>query len=354
MNDFLGYNEKDFPITEMPSDDAILGRVIEEHRERYFVASREGVYEAGVTGRIMYTSESKDAFPAVGDWVLLSPMDDHEGIIHQIIPRKTVLRRRSKSKKAKEQVIAANIDTAFVVMAGNEDFSLNRLERYLTIIYDGGVKPVIILNKTDLFNEEEVQEFVNEIKKRHPDAELIWTSALTEKGLKYIKEHLSPGKTYGFVGSSGVGKSSLINRLTGGERQKVNHISDATDKGRHTTTYRELIELENGSFLIDTPGMREVGLSATDAGLEETFSDIYELSYSCRFSDCTHTNEPGCAVLQAVKSETLQQEKLDNFHHLKRESDYYQMDDYEKRMKDKSFTKMVKEVKRVRGLKHKK
>ena len=330
MSNFLGYNEKDFPIEQLPSDDALLGRVIEEHRERYFVATEKGVFEAGVTGKIMFSSDSKDKFPAVGDWVILTPMDDEQGIIHQILPRKTLLRRRSSGRKSGEQMIAANIDIAFVVMAGNEDFSLNRLERYLTIIYDGKIKPIIILNKTDLFKKEEVDELVKEIKSRHPDAELVWTSALTEKGLKYVIEHLIPGKTYCFVGSSGVGKSSLINRLTGKERQETGHISDATSKGRHVTTYRELIELENGAFLIDTPGMREVGLSASDAGLEETFADIIALAKDCRFRDCGHTNEPGCAVLSACDAGKLQREKLENYHRLKRESDFYQMDDYEK------------------------
>jgi len=354
MKNFLGYNEQDFPIPELPSDDAVLGRVIEEHRERYFVATEKGVFESGVTGKIMFSSDSKDKFPAVGDWVILSPMDEHQGIIHEILPRKTLLRRRSSGRKAGEQVIAANIDSAFVVMAGNEDFSINRLERYLTIIYDGGIKPIIILNKTDLFTEDEINEFVQEIKKRHPDAELVWTSALTEKGLKYVIEHLLPGKTYCFVGSSGVGKSTLINRLTGRERQETGHISDSTAKGRHITTFRELIELENGAFLIDTPGMREVGLSASDAGLEETFSDIIRLANDCRFRDCSHTNEPGCAVLAACESGRISKEKLENYHRLKRESDYYQMDDYEKRAKQRSFAKMVKEVKRYKNTNRKK
>ncbi|MFA6618944.1 MAG: ribosome small subunit-dependent GTPase A [Candidatus Neomarinimicrobiota bacterium] len=346
MIDLLGYNEKDFPVNELPCDDAILGRVIEEHRERYFVMTENGVFEAGVTGKIMYSFESKDSYPAVGDWVLLSPLDEDQGIIHQILARKTLLRRRAKNKKDGEQVIAANIDTAFIVMAGNEDFSINRLERYLTIVYNGGIEPVIILNKTDLFSEEEIKSLIQEIKDRHPDVKLVWTSALTKEGIEHIVEHLLPGKTYGFIGSSGVGKSSLINRLTGGERQKVAHISNSSDKGRHTTTYRELIELENGALLIDTPGMREIGISANELGLEETFSDIFDLALDCRFSDCTHRKEPGCAVIAAVERGELQQAKLDNFHQLKLESDYYQMNDYEKRIRDKSFSKMMKEIKR--------
>jgi ribosome biogenesis GTPase len=344
MIDFLGYNDKDFPIPELPSDDARIGRVIEEHRERYFVMCEQGVFEAGVTGKIMFNSESKDEFPAVGDWVVLTPMDDEQGIIHQILPRKTVFRRRASGRKTGDQVIAANIDIAFVVMSGDEDFSLNRLERYLTIIYDGNITPIIILNKTDLFTKDETNEFVDEIKTRHPDTELVWTSALTESGIKYIIEHLSPEKTYCFVGSSGVGKSSLINRLTGGERQRVDTISDSTAKGKHTTTYRELIELENGSFLVDTPGMREVGISGSDAGLEETFADIIAVAENCRFRDCTHTNEPGCAVIEACENGELQEAKLENYLRLKRESDFYQMQEYERRQKGRSFTKMIKEV----------
>ena len=338
MINFLGYNE-------LPFDDACIGRVIEEHRERYFVMTENGVFEAGVTGKIMFTSGSKNEFPAVGDWVVLTPMDDEQGIIHQILPRKTVFHRRASGRKTGEQVIAANIDIAFVVMSGDEDFSLNRLERYLTIIYEGNITPVIILNKTDLFTKEEIDEFINEIKSRHPDAKLIWTSALTETGLKYVVEHLLPGKTYCFVGSSGVGKSSLINRLTGGERQRVDVISDATAKGKHTTTYRELIELENGSFLVDTPGMREVGISGSDLGLEETFADIITVAENCRFRDCTHTNEPGCAVIAACESGKLNEAKLENYLRLKRESDFYHMQEYERRQKGNSFAKMVKEVK---------
>ncbi len=344
MIDFLGYNEKDFPIPELPSEDTCIGRVVEEHRERYFVMCEQGIIEAGVTGKIMFNSESKDEFPAVGDWVVLTPMDDEQGIIHQILPRKTVFRRRASGRKTGDQVIAANIDIAFVVMSGDEDFSLNRLERYLTIIYDGNIIPIIILNKTDLFTIDETNEFVDEIKTRHPDTKLVWTSALTESGIKYIIEHLSPGKTYCFVGSSGVGKSSLINRLTGGERQRVDTISDSTAKGKHTTTYRELIELENGSFLVDTPGMREVGISGSDAGLEETFADIIAVAENCRFRDCTHTNEPGCAVITACESGELQEAKLENYLRLKRESDFYQMQEYERRQKGRSFTKMIKEV----------
>ncbi|MEA3391905.1 MAG: ribosome small subunit-dependent GTPase A [Candidatus Marinimicrobia bacterium] len=345
MIDFLGYNDKDFPIPKLPSDDACIGRVIEEHRERYFVMCEQGIIEAGVTGKIMFNSDSKDKFPAVGDWVVLTPMDEEQGIIHQILPRKTVFRRRASGRKTGEQVIAANIDIAFVVMSCDEDFSLNRLERYLTIIYDGNITPVIILNKTDLFTKKEIEAFVNEIQIRHPDAELVWTSALTESGIKYIIEHLSPGKTYCFVGSSGVGKSSLINRLTGGERQRVDTISDSTAKGKHTTTYRELIELENGSFLVDTPGMREVGISGSDAGLEETFADIIAIAETCRFRDCTHTNEPGCAVIAACESGELQEAKLENYIRLKRESDFYQMEEYKRRQKGRSFAKMIKEVK---------
>ncbi|MCK4812722.1 MAG: ribosome small subunit-dependent GTPase A [Candidatus Marinimicrobia bacterium] len=346
MISFLGYNDKDFPLPDPMPEGMLIGRVVEEHRGHYFVMYEKGLIEAGVTGKIIHTSESKEAFPAVGDWVVMAISDKNQALIHDILPRKTVLRRRASGKIIAEQVIAVNIDIAFVVMSGDENFSLNRLERYLTIIYNGGIIPIIILNKTDLFTKAEVDIQVLEIKKRHLGVTVVWTSAMTEEGLNFVHKTLLPGKTYCFVGSSGVGKSSLINRLIGEQRQYVKEISAATAKGQHATTYRELIELDNGSLLIDTPGMREVGLVAADAGLEETFADIITLAQNCRFSDCTHSNEPGCAVIAACKAGNLQVEKLDNYLRLKRESDYFQMDTYERRQKDKTFAKMVKEFKR--------
>ncbi|MBN2781022.1 MAG: ribosome small subunit-dependent GTPase A [Candidatus Marinimicrobia bacterium] len=348
MKNFLGCNSHDFPLPEGMPADVRLARVIEEHRERYFLACPEGIYEAGVTGKIMFGSGGSEDFPAVGDWVAFTPLDDRQGIIHEVLPRKTLLRRRASGRKGGEQMLGANIDIAFIVMAGDEDFSLNRLERYLTIIHEGGIVPVVILNKTDLFTEEELEAFVAGIRHRHPRITLVRTSALTEDGLDFVQGSLLPGKTYCFLGSSGVGKSSLINRLVGGERQRISDLSDATGKGRHTTTYRELIELENGSLLIDTPGMREVGISASDFGLEETFSDIIELAERCRFSDCTHTSEPGCAVIAAAETGGLSPDKLENYLRLKRESDLFRMEDHDRRKKEKNFTKIVREYKRLK------
>ncbi|MBW6458596.1 MAG: ribosome small subunit-dependent GTPase A, partial [FCB group bacterium] len=245
------------------------------------------------------------------------------------------------------QILAANIDVAFIVMSGDEDFSLNRLDRYLTIVYEGGIRPLIILNKIDLMSDNMGDELLKEIRERHPVIPVITASALTEKGIDAIKKQLQPGKIYCFIGSSGVGKSSLINRLTGSRQLAVRPISTASAKGVHTTTYRQLIVLENGSMLIDTPGLREVGLTGADAGIDETFSDIAEIAQNCRFRDCTHTNEPGCAVIASVQEGVLGPEKLENYVRLKRESDYYQMQDYERRQKDRQFGRMVKEFKRI-------
>jgi ribosome biogenesis GTPase len=321
------------------------GRVIEEHRERYYIQCGQEVIEAGVSGKIMYSSENRLGFPAVGDMVIVEYLQDGSGVIRELKPRTSVLVRRAAGRHAGEQILAANIDYAFVVMSGDEDFSLNRLDRYLTIIYEGGIRPLIILNKTDLLSEDMRDALLNEIKERHAAIPVIMASALTEKGADEIKKELQAGKIYCFIGSSGVGKSSLINRLTGSEQLAINPLSTASAKGIHTTTYRQLIELQNGSMLIDTPGLREVGLTGSDAGIDETFVDISGIAQNCRFRDCTHTREPGCAVIAAVQEGVLAAEKLENYLRLKGESQYYQMKDYERRQKDRQFGRMIKEYK---------
>ena len=329
------------------SDNVQTGRVLEEHRERYYVQCGQEVLEAGIKGRIMHVSDERRAFPAVGDLVLIERLEDGRGLIHECLPRTSVLMRRAAGRHSGEQIIAANIDVAFIVMSGDEDFSLNRLERYLTIVHEGDIRPVIILNKSDLLTPDETDLLLAGIKERHPGITLITASAVTEDGIDELKKVLKPGNIYCFIGSSGVGKSSLINRLTGSEQLAVNPLSTASAKGVHTTTFRQLIELKNGSMLIDTPGLREVGLAGTEAGLYETFSDISALAEHCRYRNCRHEKEPGCAVRAACQSGELHQEKLDNYLRLKRESDYYQMPDHEKRRQDKNFAKVVKEFKRL-------
>lgn len=341
---FYGYDAKRFPLPASFSEDMRIGRVIEEHRQRFLVAGEKNVYEAEVTGKMMHAAGGSEDYPAVGDWVVLYPQDDTHATIMELIPRRTVLRRRETGRRQGEQIIAANVDTAFIVMAADRDFNLNRLERYLTIIYDGDVEPMIVLNKSDLLTEEEKTLNKDVLIANYPDIPVFLTSVVSGENIQELKSSLTEGRTFGFIGSSGVGKSSLINMFLEEARQDVAHISDKTAKGRHTTTYRELIVLQNGSLLIDTPGMREVGLSNVGDGLDLTFDEITELAASCRFRDCTHTTEPGCAVLKAVEDGELDSRRLENYLALRREADHYQMDDYQKRLKNKAFAKMVKEM----------
>jgi ribosome biogenesis GTPase / thiamine phosphate phosphatase len=339
------------PEYELPADapvNACPGRVIAEHRERYLVQYKGGNVQAAVSGKIMFRADSKVDYPAVGDWVLLIPADAEMAVIDSVLPRKTALIRRLKGRQESAQVIAANLDTCFVVMSGGEDFSLNRMERYLAIIHEGGIEPVVLLNKCDLYSAEETEKCLSAIRERHPDLALLAVSAQSGSGMTELIKKLIPGKSYCFLGSSGVGKSTLINLLSGKERLQTRQLSASSGKGVHTTTFRELITLDNGSYLIDTPGLREVGLADADAGIEQTFADIAELAQNCRFRDCGHGSEPGCAVRAAVEDGHLSPAKLENYRRLKKESEHYQMEDYQRRRQERQFTNMVREYKRIK------
>lgn len=335
----------------MPPDapeSACIGRVIAEHRERYFVRCETGVFTAGVSGKMMFRADSRESFPAVGDWVVLIPVDDENGVIEDILPRKSIIVRRSRGRSDAGQVIAANLDTAFVVMSGGEDFSVNRMERYLALIHEGGIEPVVLLNKCDLYGSEERDAYFSAIRERHPGLTVLALSAKSGEGIADLNKRLKAGKSYCFLGSSGVGKSTLINLVAGGEILRTRELSDASGKGVHTTTFREMFELDNGSYLIDTPGLREVGLTGADAGIAQTFSDIEALSQQCRFRDCSHRREPGCAVRAAMEEERLSADKLENYLRLKKESERYQMEDYRRRQKERQFTNVVREFKHIK------
>lgn len=339
------------PEYSLPPDTpegSCIGRIVSEHRERYTVRCTEGIYNAGVSGKMMFRADSREAFPAVGDWVVLIPVDDENGVIDDILPRRTIIVRRSRGRSDSGQVIAANLDTAFVVMSGGEDFSVNRMERYLTLIHEGGIEPVVLLNKCDLYDKEERESYLSAIRERHPRLRVLPLSAKSGEGGQELLSILQAGKSYCFLGSSGVGKSTLINLLAKDALLQTRELSEASGKGVHTTTYREMFELDNGSFLIDTPGLREVGLTAADTGIEQTFDDIAELAQECRFSDCTHDREPGCAVRAAVDEGRLSAGKLENYLRLKKESEHYQMEDYQRRQKERQFTNIVREFKRIK------
>ena len=341
----LGFNSDiKQSINKLDIDIQLIARVTKEYKERYIISTLDKDYEAEIMGNLRYAAKSREDFPAVGDWVEFIPFDENNAIIKTIIPRTTLLERKSIKSDTEKQIIATNIDVAFVVQSADRDFNLNRLERYISLIYSGSITPAIILNKTDLVPEAELKDKKEQIRNRFKNIDLITTSNITQKGIDELKEYLIIGKTYCFVGSSGVGKSSIINSLLSENRIKTNQISNSTNKGKHTTTNRELILLDNGSILIDTPGMREVGLTEVDSGIENTFTDIEELAKKCKFTNCTHTNEPGCAILNAVESGQIDERTFKNYHKLVREQEHFQRDIAAKRKKDKEFGKMIKNV----------
>ncbi len=322
-----------------------VGRIIAEHKERYVVKNREGEYEGELLGNLRFTAQSRADFPAVGDWVAISAYDTDKVLIHAIYPRHTLLERQAVGKKGEKQIIATNIDYAFIVQAVDRDFNLNRIERYLSLCHTAGAEPIIVLNKTDLRSKEEIDALVLSVRERVHQLPVWAISNANHSGIAELKQSLQKGKTYCMLGSSGVGKSSLINSLSGMQSMHTDHISEASQRGRHVTTHRELLLLENGSILIDNPGMREVGM--TDAeGADHTFDSILELAVNCKFSDCSHTTETGCAVIAAVQEGTLDEQAYLNFLRMEREKEHFTATVAEKRKKDKDFGKMIKTFKK--------
>ncbi len=320
------------------------GRVIAEHKERYIVKTESGEYEAEITGNMRFMATGRSDFPAVGDWVAVNTYEGGLAIIHRIFPRKTVLERQAVGKFGEAQVIAANLDYALITQAAGQDFNLNRVERYLTICNSAKVNPVIILSKTDLVTGPDLNTLVNKLEARIKNVPVIPVSNQTRAGYDQLKKILLKGKTYCFLGSSGVGKSTLVNNLTGQELLKTKTISESTGKGKHTTSHRELFVLENGSLLIDNPGMREVGIADTADGLEMTFDNILKLTKECKFSDCTHTHEKGCAVTGAVEKGIIDRASYENYLKMEREKNRFLTSHAEKRKKEKAFGKFAKQV----------
>jgi len=339
-SDFFESNRKKLKL-----DDFEVARVVVEYRGAYKVKNDKGEYLGKVTGKQMFNASSREDYPAVGDWVVISEAGKEQAVIHSILPRRTIIKRKYSGKN-ETQIIATNIDVAFVVEAVDEDFSLNRFERYFALAKDGGVKPVIVLNKIDLISTEELGLKVAQLENRFADADVILTSIVDGKGLDELKVYILKGKTYCFLGSSGVGKSSLINKLLGESIIKTENISLSTGKGKHTTTNREMYFLENGGIVIDNPGMREVGMTDTGAGIDSLFDEISVLAKDCKYVDCTHVHEPGCAVLRALKSGDIDEKKYSNYINLKKESLHYKMTELDKREKDRKFGKFIKNAKK--------
>jgi len=328
-----------------------VGRVISEHKERYIVKTENGEFDAEITGNMRFSAKNREDFPAVGDWVALTVYDSGFSIIHKILPRFSIISRQAVGHSGEIQIIAANIDYALLVQAVDRDFNINRLERYLTICYSSKVKPIIVLTKTDLINEQTKAEIIESINQRINNTPVFAISNETQDGYEALKQVIEKGKTFCMLGSSGVGKSTLTNILSGRNVMKTDSISESTNKGRHVTSHRELIVLENGGILIDNPGMREVGIVDNAGGLESAFDAIFRLSQSCRYKDCTHTSETGCSVIEAVENGELDKSSYENFLKLEKEKIHFESSVLEKRKKDKEFGKMLKNYKKDIGRK---
>ncbi len=326
-----------------------IGRIISEHKERYVVKNVENEYEGEILGNLRFSAHSRSDFPAVGDWVVISEYDEHKVLIHSILPRKTIIERQAVGKHGEKQIIATNIDYAFIIQSVDRDFNINRIERYLTICNASKVEPLIVLNKIDLINDTELKKIVDLIQERIKQVPVIPVSNASKKGIENLKKYLQKGKTYCLLGSSGVGKSTLINNLAGKEVMTTGEISERIDRGKHITTHRELIVIENG-ILIDNPGMREVGITDSSDGLNITFDKIIEFSRQCKFSDCTHTIEIDCAVLQALNNGEIDKSSYENYLKMEREKEHFELTIAEKRKKDKGFGKMIKNFKKGKNL----
>lgn len=340
----LGYS--DWFNQRLDAEEAAIhevARVVSVHKDSYSLTKGDGVISAELSGHMSYAVNSSSELPTTGDWVYADFYDDDtHAIIHGVLPRKTLLKRKSAGKAVDFQLIAANIDVAFIMQAVDYDFNLRRLERYLVMANESAITPVILLSKCDLLPESEVDKIKQLTLDVAPQVTNIAFSSLTDKNIESIKSYLSSGSTYCLLGSSGVGKTTLLNSIFGDELYQTQSVSRKEGKGRHTTTSRELIQLDNGALLIDTPGMRELGNISVDAGIDETFSEILALSKLCKFANCSHTKEKGCAILEAISENRLSENRYENYLKMKKESAFNELSYFERRNKDKNFGKMIK------------
>lgn len=338
---FLSYREQGM----------VPGRIAIENRDNYLVYTEQGEMRAEVTGKLLYNADDGSGLPKVGDWVAMSVFDPNSnGIIHEILPRKTRFSRKVAGKKTEEQVLASNIDSIFIVQSLDVDFSLPRLERYLVMISEGKALPIIVLNKIDL--HENFNDYVEKTKHVAGGVPVLAVSAKTEFGIADLKQKLKQEQTFAFVGSSGVGKTTLINRILGEDVFATAEVKEKDSRGRHTTTRRQLIVIPGSGLLIDTPGIRELQLWSSEEGMADVYGDFNELAAECHFSNCTHTTEIGCAVIAAVEDGQIDEVRYKSYLKLRKEMKYLnekqsQKGQYDKKKSIKELTKAIKEYKRI-------
>ncbi len=309
-------------FTEITVREHIAGamplRIIRENREQYVALGEQGEFRCEVSGKFRYTHMEQSSYPAVGDWVVATgDADAGHAVIHALLDRFSAFSRKVPGEVTEEQIIAANIDTLFIVTGLDENFNIRRIERYITLAWDSGAVPVLILNKADLCPD--VAGRLEQVEEVACGAEIAVISAVEGEGIDTLDSYITAGRTVAFVGSSGVGKSTIINTLLGSARLAVNTVSGSNSKGRHTTTHRELILLPEGGMVIDTPGMREIQLWGDEEGLRQSFDDIEMIAADCRFSDCRHESEPGCAVKAAIESGELDEGRFASYLKLRKE-----------------------------------
>ena len=340
----LGYNQFfDESRLGIGAEIGQVARVTAEHKGIYEIMNDSGTHQASVTGRRMLIAASRDDYPAVGDWVIINNNDDTK-VIFNILPRKTTLHKRYGGKD-ESQLILANVDIAFIVESVDRDYSLNRFERYVVLAKEGGVKPVIILNKSDLITKEELQAKIEEINERFGNIDVLSTSAVADADVSKLSQLINNGATCCFLGSSGVGKSSLISKLVNIDSIITTEISEKTGRGKHTTTSRQMYFTKNGGIIIDNPGSREVGVVNSERGISEVFVDIESIASGCKYKNCSHIKEQGCAIMQALNDGVVSASQYDNYIKLKKETEHYELSNYGKRQKDKKFGKFINNAK---------
>lgn len=342
----LGYNKELREHRKENNLDSFgIGRVISEHKDRYTVKTENGEFDSELIGNLRFTATNRNELPAVGDWVSISEYDEGKALIHAVFPRQSILERKAVGKLGQTQIIATNIDFGLIVQSVNRDFNINRLERYLTICHASKIEPIIVLSKVDLIEKQELEKVINQVKERINNVPLFEISNQSGLGIDSLKSKLVRGYTYCLLGSSGVGKSTLINMLTGTSLMETGAISESIDRGKHVTSHRELVVLDN-AILIDNPGMREVGITDISGGLEMTFDEILRIAQDCKYSDCTHTNENGCAVIDAIEKEELDSDSYTNFMKMEKEKMHFESNAQERKKKGKDLGKMIKNMKK--------